>query len=119
MKLTWNDCAQSIFERILNRYKYAKEIHFVNDRYDLVHTIKDAEHQRRSQHYVSGTKNVYIKAHEMLPSKNEFSSYFRNSMNKIRLQEFLFERFLIYISSNLKKSEEHTFYYTRKKNVMT
>ena len=33
---------------------------------------------------------------------------------EIRLQEFLFERFHIDISSNLKQSEKHTFYYTRK-----
>ena len=72
MKLTGNDYAQSLFEIILNKLKDAKEFHLVNDRYDLVHTLKDAEHQRRSQHQVSVTKNVYIKAHEMLPSKQNF-----------------------------------------------
>ena len=41
--------------------------------------------------------------------QNKISSYSRNSVNKIRLQEFLFERFRVYISSNLNQSEEHIF----------
>ena len=111
--ITWDDYALRIFTEVLKRHKNTHEIHFINDRYDMINTIKDAEHQRRSEKFTGVTKNIFIKPNDKLPSKTDLSAFFKNPGNKIRLQEFLMERFQTYIAMN-EEAKNLEFYYTLK-----
>ena len=88
---TWGDYAQKIFNIICTRHAQASEIIMVNDPYDVPINIKDCEHERRmgDKQYTGTTPNVFMRKNDMLPPSHEFNSMFKNSDNKIRLQQFL------------------------------
>ena len=73
-KYTWAHYANKIFFTIMNQHLNAKMVIFVNDPYDVI----DME-----------VKNVYTKAINELSNKTNFSTFFSNNSNKIRLQSYL------------------------------
>ena len=91
---TWSDYAAKMFQLINVRHKKATTIIMVNDPYHLDSSIKDSEQERRSHmQYKGGSKNIFIRAKEKLPSSRGFNDFFKNKSNKIRLQEFLRNEF--------------------------
>ena len=44
---------------------------------------------------ICGTKNIAIKANDAFPSSKDFSDFFKNKSNKIRLQQFLRAQFIV------------------------
>lgn len=88
---TWGDYAAKMFNLVVQRHPTASQIIFVNDPYDLQHSIKDSEHERRTGElpFVGGTRNIFIKRNDELPSPRHFNNMFKNPGNKIRLQQFL------------------------------
>ena len=74
---------------ILKRHPDAKEIHLINDRYDVELSVKKGEHNKRSVKYESGSRNIFPKGNQVVPSVNTFNVFFANSGNKIRLQKSL------------------------------
>lgn len=102
-----SDYAEKIFLKIMQRHPNATEFHFINDKYDVGMTIKDAEHQRRSSLYSSGSRNIFPKANQILPTSSNFNAFFTNSKNKVRLQKFLKEEF-----QRLARTKTERFYYT-------
>ena len=95
---TWRDYSKKIFNLITQRHSDAETIVLVNDPYDLEYTVKDCEHDRRANQYERGSKNVFIKPNNALPSSREFNEFFKNKDNKIRLQQFLKTEFSIFFS---------------------
>ena len=97
MYFTWKDYALKVFELVIKRHESAVTIIFVNDPYDLEVSIKDSEHERRASdvRYTCGSKNIFMKRDDKFPTSNEFQNMFTNSQNKIRLQLFLKEEFVI------------------------
>ena len=91
---TWADYAVKLFAMIINRHTHAKEFYIVNDRYDINESIKDAEHLRRAQSE-SCSKNAYPKNSALFPPANQVGSFFTNPANKMRLQRYLREMFMI------------------------
>jgi hypothetical protein len=94
---TWKDYALKVFELVIKRHQSAVTIIFVNDPYDLEVSIKDSEHERRASdvRYTCGSKNIFMKRDDKFPTSKEFQNLFTNSQNKIRLQLFLKEEFVI------------------------
>ena len=92
---TWLNYANKLFSLVMAQHPKASEIIFVNDPYDLEISIKDSEHERRTggASYTGGARNIFIKRNNKLPSPNEFKTMFKNSGNKIRLQQFLKKEF--------------------------
>ena len=88
-RLTWRWYAENMLNLILNRHPDAKEIHLINDRYDVELSIKKGEHNKRSAKYNGGSRNIFPKGNQVVPSVNTFNVFFTNSGNKIRLQKFL------------------------------
>lgn len=88
---TWADYATKMFNLIVKRHPKSSKIILVNDPYDLTYNIKDSEHERRTGEisFVGGTRNIFIKRNDELPSPKQFNNMFKNSGNKIRLQQFL------------------------------
>ena len=87
---TWRDYASKIFSSIMSRHIEASTIIFVNNPYDVAEFLKSEEHEKhKSNHYIYGSKNVHIRPIDDLPSKSNFTNFFMNKSNKIRLQEFL------------------------------
>ena len=74
-----------VIANIATRYTSAYQTICVNDEYDLEHSIKDDEHDRRSSK-VKVAPNVPVKAADKLPSSLHFKSTLANSSNKVRLQ---------------------------------
>ena len=90
---TWGDYAKKVYNTINKRHPNATEIHLINDRYDVVN-IKDGEHQRRAGGgFMRGSPNVFPKKDNPVPSPRCFDSFFKNAMNKERLQRFLLSEF--------------------------
>ncbi len=94
---TWRDYATKMLHLITSRHPKANIIILVNDPYDLNFTIKDCEHDRRAK-YTGGSKNVYIRRNEKLPSSHDFNDFFKNKKNKIHLKEFLKNEFAAMVS---------------------
>ena len=92
---TWLDHTNKLFSLVIARHLKASEIIFINDPCDLKTRIKDSEHERRTggAAYTGGARNIFIKRNNKLPSPNEFKTVFKNSGNKIRLQQFLKKEF--------------------------
>ncbi len=88
---TWGDYATKMFNLAITRHQQASQIIFVNDPYDMAYNIKDSEHVRRTgeSSFVGGTRNIFMKNSDALPSPRHFNDMFKNRENKIRLQQFL------------------------------
>ena len=87
---TRRDYASKIFSSIMGRHIDASTIIFVNNLYDVAEFLKSEEHAKhKSNHYIYGSKNVHIRPMDDLPSKTNFTNFFMNKSNKMRLQEFL------------------------------
>ena len=69
-----------MFNLVVQRHPKASQIIFVNDPYDLPHSIKDSEHERQTGKlpFVGGTRNIFIKRNEKLPSPRHFNNMFKN-----------------------------------------
>ena len=113
-KFTWGDYATKIFSIINSRHPAAKEFHLVNDRYDVIFSIKDSEHHRRRKKFFQGSKNVFFDAKYEIPPARSFVSFFTNDGNKMRLQEFLFREL-----QELAKTKNAKFLYTLKEKCFT
>ena len=60
---------------ILSRHlNYASRIILVNDRYDLINSIKDDEYDRCAEKYPN-TPNVFPKPEQICPTTPEFSLF--------------------------------------------
>ena len=93
---TWGDYANKIYNIVAGRHRKATTIFFVNDPYDLDESIKDSEHQRRTGvTYVGGSRNVFMRRDDPLPTSRLFNDMFKNPGNKVRLQQFLNAEFKI------------------------
>ena len=94
-RYTWGDYATKMFNCIVQRHRNASQIILVNDPYDLTYSIKDSEHERRTGDlsFVGGTRNIFMRTDDELPSPRHFNNMFKNSENKMRLQEFLKSEF--------------------------
>ena len=90
-KFTWSDYIE-IFNMIVQQHPHAKENHLVNDRCDVELSIKDGEHQNRNLLFIGGAKNVYLSWNDPGPTLRKFNTFFVNSANKIRFQEYLLEQ---------------------------
>ena len=99
----------------MKRHRNTREIHVINDRYDFINNVKEAEHQTRSEKFAGVTKNILIKSNDKLPSKTDLSSFFKNPGNKIRIQEFPMECFQNYISTNEEEKNLEFYYALREK----
>ena len=106
---TWGNYATKI-NIILQRHPNAIEYHLVNDRYDVVLSIKNAEHQKRNLIFLEGSKNIFSSSNLAVPPTRNFNSFFGNAKNKIRLQDFLFKE-----PTEFAKNHQKTFAYTLKK----
>ena len=82
----------------------------VNDRYDVVLSIKDAKHQKRNLIFLEGSKNIFPSSNLAVPPTRNFNSFFGNAKNKIRLQDFLFKEL-----TKFAKNHQKSFAYTLKK----
>ena len=107
---TWGNYTTKIFNIILQRHPNAIEYHLVNDRYDVVLSIRDAEHQKRNLIFLEGSKNIFPSSNLAVPPTRNFNSFFGNAKNKIRLQDFLFKEL-----TKFAKNHQKTFAYTLKK----
>ncbi len=87
---TWGNYAEKIFSLACARHRNAHTVVFVNDTYDVPNFTKDSEHEHR---YAGVSKNIYMKKEDRIPSTREFNEMFKNSKNKIRLQQFLKKEF--------------------------
>ena len=104
-KFTWGDYANKAFNLVLVRHPKSSKIIFVNDPYDLDVSIKDTEHLRRTGlSFVGGTRNVFMKRDDELPTSKHFSNMFKNPGNKIRLQQFLKTEFKTFSLQHPEKS---------------
>ena len=88
-RLTWRWYAENMLNLILNRHPDAKEIHLINDRYDVKLSVKKGEHNKRSAKYEGGSRNIFPNGNQVVPSVNTFNVFFANSGNKIRIQKLL------------------------------
>ena len=68
---TWIDYASKICSVLMIRHKNASQLLLVNDRYDMVFSIKDSECHLRSN-YPEGTTNIFIRPSDRLPSARGF-----------------------------------------------
>ena len=82
-----------MFRLILERHPNAEEIHLINDRYDVDLSIKKCKQEKRSASYSGGSRNIYPKVNQALPSASTFRGFFGDPENKIRLQKFLHVEF--------------------------
>ena len=83
---TWRDYATKVYDTILSRHKNANKFILVNDPYNIEENIKDSEHEnRKKDNYQGGSKNVIIKPDGKFPQNKEFSEFFTNKKNKIRI----------------------------------
>ena len=90
---------------MLARHPKSSKIIFVNDPYDLDVSIKDTEHlQRTGLSFVGGTRNVFMKRDDELPTSRHFNNMFKNPGNKIRLQQFLKTEFKTFSLQHPEKS---------------
>ena len=68
-----------MFELISERHHNAKEVHLVNDRYDVEMSIKNAEHHKGSAMYTGGSRNIFLKPKQNIPSASMFNAFFANA----------------------------------------
>ena len=92
-QLIWKWYAEKMFRLTLERHPNAEEIHLINDRYDVDFSIKKCEQEKRSASYTGGSRNIYPKVSQVLPSASTFRGFFGNPENKIRLQKLLHVEF--------------------------
>ena len=92
-KYTWADYAKNILNMAMFRHKTASTVIFVCDPYDLETSIKDSEHERRSSTFIGGSKNVFMRRDDPMPTSRVFNALFNSPGNKMRLQLFLKEEF--------------------------
>ncbi len=62
----------------------------------LLKTASMTDEQNTLEH--GGSKNVYIRRNEKLPSSHDFNDFFKNKKNKIHLKEFLKNEFAAMVS---------------------
>ena len=92
---TWGDYAEKMFNLILMRHCKATEFFAVNDYYgsDVINP-KDGDHIKGGGNYLGGhTKNIFPSIKRDFPGAKELQDFFRNPLNKIRLQAFLKDYF--------------------------
>ena len=91
------------------RHPSASKITAVNEYYgDDVINVKGGEFQKRSAAYVSGqTKNVFLAKERHFSGIKEFSSFFKNPLNKIFLQAFVKSHFALRCKQINKRSIYH------------
>ena len=94
---SWRDYAEKIFNTIIGRHKTAGVIVMVNDPYDVNEWIKGSEQSRRSvqvdKKFKHGSKNIFWRSADKLPSAGDLSRFCTNKNNKMRLQKFLAAEF--------------------------
>ena len=82
---------KSFFPLFAEGIQNASQIVFVNDAYDMEHSIKNSEHEQRTSTTVfrDGSRNVYMKTSDRFPAVKDFQMLLSNRGNKQRLQKFL------------------------------
>ena len=85
VSITLREIMQRVFSTIISRHQKATKFFLVNDTYDIDIIIKDSEHYLRTgASYLGGSRNVFMKRGDALPTSKNFSDMFKNSSNKIR-----------------------------------
>ena len=75
-RLTWRWYAENMLNLILKRHPDAKEIHLIYDRYDVELSVKKGEHNKGSAKYEGGSRNIFPKGNQVVPSVNTFNVFF-------------------------------------------
>ena len=87
----WSDYLDKLCAIIYSRHANACLIILVNDKYDLLFSIKDDEHNCRAVKYPH-VPNVFPKPEDIFPKAYEFNEFMFNSGNKVRLQKVVKEQ---------------------------
>ncbi|XP_028404399.1 uncharacterized protein LOC114527028 [Dendronephthya gigantea] len=85
---TWNDYANKVVNIIVTRHVASTTIICINDPYDRAESIKDDEHELRTQKQAY-IPNVFIKLGDKFPSAKKFQTFLCSSGNKKRLQNLI------------------------------
>ena len=84
----WSDYLQKICNIITSRHADASLLVLLNDRYDLLYSIKDDERDRRAAKHRQ-IPNVFPKSEDAFPKAVMFNKILLNPTNKVRLQKLL------------------------------
>ena len=98
---TWEDFVTTIISLIISRHQLATKIIMVNDLYNLLHFIKDAEKDRWKQGN-STIPRVFPKLRDKFLSVSEFKMFLCSDENKTRLQHLIKNELFRAVSSILK-----------------